>query len=120
MSARARASSALRSLPWPIRALTAAAAASLIWIVLAFATGLIYHLMPAGPPLAAAGAVGWATERVSWRARLGSTAIGLGASLATALLLSIAGRPLDVPTLTILPAIVGSLLALALLRWLRG
>lgn len=100
-------------------AVLAAAAATIVWLVLAQATGLIFHFMPAAPFLAGS----WA-----YRARAaGARAPGLD----TAAILLVAGalaavgiaalvassRPLDDPPLTAAAAAGGALLAAAWLRW---
>lgn len=106
---------AFRSLPSPILSLGAAIAAALVWLGLAFATGLIYHLMPAAPPLAAAALLRWAKGRATWRAHLADITVATGVGLVGAAALGLAGQRLDAPWLTGLAALGGAVVALAAL-----
>jgi hypothetical protein len=104
--------------PLPAAAL-AAAAATIAWLVLALATGLIFHFMPAAPFLAGA----WAHRARSDGARapgLDTTAALLvaGALAAVGIAALVAmSRPLDDPPVTAAAAAGGALLAAAWLRW---
>lgn len=104
----------------PLRAaVIASAAATIAWLVLALATGLIFHFMPAAPFLAAA---------LAYRARsAGPRAPGLDtatvllvagalAAVGVALLVA-ASRPLDDPPMAAAAAAGGALFAAAWLRW---
>ena len=91
-------------------------AAGVAWLVLAIATGLIFHLMPAGPPLLGA----FLLRRGQLRSFAEVVAvIGAGAvvSLAVALALSRLGQPLDDPQWTIGLLGIGAAIGLAIARW---
>ena len=100
-------------------AVLAAAAATTAWLVLAQATGLVFHFMPAAPFLAGA----WANRARS----AGAQAPGLdtaAALLAAGTLAAVgiaalvaAARPLDDAPVTAAAAAGGALLAAAWLRW---
>jgi len=97
-------------------AIAGAVAAGVAWLVLALATGLIFHLMPAGPPLLG----GFLLRRGQLRAfREAVAVIGAGAvvSLAVALALSRLGQPLDDPQWTIGLLGIGAAIGLAIARW---
>ncbi len=93
-----------------------AVAAGVAWLALAIATGLIFHLMPAGPPLLGA----FLLRRGQPRAITDLVAvIGTGAaiSLAVALALSRLGQPLDDPQWTLGLLGIGAGIGLAIARW---
>ncbi|HEX9549744.1 MAG TPA: hypothetical protein VF971_01475 [Candidatus Limnocylindrales bacterium] len=98
-------------------ALASSVAAALAWFALASATGLIFHVMPAAPTLAAAYVVRWAVDRPPSRARR-SAILALGASIAAAmsLILGFGGRPLDEPPLTVLAILGGVVIGAWLMR----
>ncbi len=84
-------------------ALAGAVAAALVWYVLASATGLIFHFMPAAPTLVAAWIVRWADHQPPSRGRrAGLLVLGASVALATTVVLATQGRPLDEPPLTAL------------------
>ncbi|MDQ3689469.1 MAG: hypothetical protein M3406_05435 [Chloroflexota bacterium] len=91
-------------------------AAGVAWLLLALATGLIFHLMPAGPPLLGA----FLLRRGQLRSFAEVVAaIGAGAvvSLAVALALSRLGQPLDDPQWTIGLLGFGAAIGIAIARW---
>lgn len=81
-------------------AVGAAVAAGLAWLLLAVATGLIFHLMPAGPPLLGAFLLRRGRLR-SWTEVAPVIGAGAVVSLSVALALSRLGLPLDDPEWTI-------------------
>ncbi len=111
-----RAVGALRAAPSPLVSLGAAVTAAIVWLALAFTTGLTYHLMPAGPPLAAGVALRWARGSVGGCHHLRHVAIAIGVSLAAAGALAATGRPLDAPWLTVLAADAGGIVAVGMLN----
>jgi hypothetical protein len=103
-------------------ALLGAVAVALVWYVLATVTGLIFHFMPAGPPLATAWVARWADGGPPDRVRrLGLLAAGAAIGLAMSLLLGASGRPLDEPAITGLTIAGGVVIGAWLLRrgWAR-
>lgn len=96
----------LRGMWWAIAGAVAAGAA---WVVLAGATGLIFHLMPAGPPLLAGALLRRAQARsvVVIGAAIGT---GVAVSLAAATMLARLGQPLDEPVWTLAALSVGAAL----------
>lgn len=97
-------------------AIAGVVAAGVAWLVLALATGLIFHLMPAGPPLLGA----FLLRRGQLRSLQEVVAvIGAGAvvSLAVALALSRLGQPLDDPQWTVGLLGIGAAIGLAIARW---
>lgn len=97
-------------------AIAGVVAAGGAWLLLAIATGLIFHLMPAGPPLLGA----FLLRRGQLRSFAEVVAvIGAGAvvSLAVALALSRLGQPLDDPQWTVGLLGIGAAIALAIARW---
>ncbi len=98
-------------------ALAGAVAAALAWYVLASATGLIFHFMPAGPTLVATWIVRSADDQPPSRARRAALlALGVSVALATTLVLAAQGRPLDEPALTALALAGGMGIGAWLLR----
>jgi len=90
--------------------------AGVAWLLLATVTGLIFHLMPAGPPLLGA----FLLRRGQLRSFLEVVAvIGAGAvvSLAVALVLSRLGQPLDDPQWRVGLLGIGAVMGLAIARW---
>lgn len=106
----------LRTVSPLLLAAAAAAAAGVAWVALAATTGLIYHLMPAAPPLAAWALLSWTGSPTTARQRLGGIALAAAISVAVALALASTGYPLDAAWLTLLPTFIGATLALLLLR----
>lgn len=97
-------------------AIAGVVAAGGAWLLLAIATGLIFHLMPAGPPLLGA----FLLRRGQLRSWAGVVAvIGAGAvvSLAVALALGRLGLPLDDPQWTVGMLGIGAGLGTMLARW---
>ncbi len=97
-------------------AIAGVVAAGGAWLLLAIATGLIFHLMPAGPPLLG----GFLLRRGQLRSWTEVAAvIGAGAvvSLAVALALSRLGQPLDDPQWTVGLLGIGAAIGLAIARW---
>lgn len=92
-------------------ALMAAAGAAATWVGLALATGLIFHLMPVAPALAAAAA--YRAVRPAGRPSPGTQALvlvpALALSCAAAMLLARAGSPLDAPALTVAAIAAGAM-----------
>lgn len=91
-------------------------AAGVAWLLLAIATGLIFHLMPAGPPLLGAFLLRRGDLR-SWAEVVGVIGAGAVVSLAVALALSRLGQPLDDPQWTIGLLGIGAAIGLAIARW---
>ncbi|MBA3586059.1 MAG: hypothetical protein H0W41_00295 [Chloroflexi bacterium] len=97
-------------------AIAGVVAAGGAWLLLAIATGLIFHLMPAGPPLLG----GFLLRRGQLRSWTEVAAvIGAGAvvSMAVALALSRLGQPLDDPQWTIGLLGIGAAIGPAIARW---
>ena len=90
-------------------AVAAAMAAGAAWWALAAVSGLIFHLMPAAPTLAAAAVVRLTEAPRPGRVREAAPLVA-GASIAVAasLVVAAAGLPLDDPPVTAL-AIIGGL-----------
>lgn len=89
-------------------AIAGAVAVGVAWYALATTTGLIFHLMPAGPTLAAA----WVDRRADRRPlsrgrRLAVLAAGTLIAVTASLILAAAGRPLDEPVVTTLAIVAG-------------
>jgi len=97
-------------------ALGGVVAAGVAWLVLAIVTGLIFHLMPAGPPLLGGFLLLRAHLR-SFREVVGVIGTGGVVSLAVALALSRLGQPLDDPQWTIGLLGIGAAIGLAIARW---
>lgn len=103
-------------------ALAGAVAAALAWYALASLTGLIFHLMPAGPTLVAASIVRWAEGRSPGGRSVGrsrrAALLVAGASIAVAMSLGLesSGHPLDEPSLTALAVVGGVVIGARLLR----
>ncbi len=106
----------LQSMPASLLAAAAAITAVLLWIVLALATGLIYHLMPAAPPLAAGVVLRWTGASLTARHRVGDIALASAISIAAAIGLAGGGHPLDAPWATVLSVVAGAGIAVYLLR----
>jgi len=97
-------------------AIAGAVAAGVAWLVLALATGLIFHLMPAGPPLLG----GILLRRGHHRSTMAVVTVmsaGILVSLAVALALARLGQPLDDPPWTIAVTGIGVAVASAISRW---
>ncbi|MEO8247448.1 MAG: hypothetical protein ABI622_10060 [Chloroflexota bacterium] len=90
--------------------------AGVAWLLLATVTGLIFHLMPAGPPLLGAFLLRRGRRR-SWTEVIAVIGTGAVVSLAVALALSRMGQPLDDPQWTIGLVGIGAALGLAIARW---
>lgn len=101
-----------------ILAAVGAAGIAGLWVVLAAATGLIFHLLPGATMLAAA----WifrhlgSSRRASWPEVIGIVGSGLLATGAGIGAVTAIGRPLDPAPLTAAVAAAGALIALV---WLR-
>ncbi len=91
-------------------------AVGVAWLLLALATGLIFHLMPAGPPLLGGFLLLRGHVR-SFREVVGVIGTGGVVSLAVALALSRLGQPLDDPQWTIGLLGIGAAIGLAIARW---
>jgi small-conductance mechanosensitive channel len=91
-------------------------AAGVAWLLLAVATGLVFHLMPAGPPLLGAFLLRRGQLR-SWTEIVAVIGAGAVVSLAVALALSQLGLPLDDPEWTIGLLGIGAGLGTKLARW---
>lgn len=89
--------------------------AGVVWLLLAIATGLIFHLMPAGPSLLG-GLLLRRGRRRSFREVVAVIGTGAVVSLAVALALSRLGQPLDDPHWTIGLLGIGTALGLAIAR----
>jgi len=97
-------------------ALGGVVAAGVAWLVLAIATGLIFHLMPAGPPLLG----GILLRRGHHRSTMAVVTVmsaGILVSLAVALALARLDQPLDDPPWTIAVTGIGVAVASAISRW---
>lgn len=99
--------------------LLAAAASAGIWIVLALVSGLIFHLLPAAPPLVGAWAYRAAGGSRRARAAIVLASAGVALSLLASGLLAAAQRPLDDAWFTILTQLAGAALAIALVIRVR-
>lgn len=97
-------------------ALAAAAATAAVWFGLASVTGLIFHLMPAAPTIAAAWMIRFAGAAVPSERQLAAVATGASFAGATTILLARQGRPLDEPLFTGLVLGAGIAIAAWLLR----
>jgi len=97
-------------------AMVGVTAAGAGWFALAMTTGLIFHLMPAGPALLGGILLRRGGERSIMTA---VTVTGAGAlvSLAVALALARLGRPLDDPLWTSLVVGIGVTIGYAISRW---
>ncbi|MEO8511697.1 MAG: hypothetical protein ABI534_10730 [Chloroflexota bacterium] len=100
-------------LPVAIVGVFAAAAA---WLLLALTTGLIFHFMPAGPPLLGTFLLRRG-ERRSWAEVVAVIGIGAVVSLGVALALSRLGRPLDDPQWTVGLLGIGAVVGTVIARW---
>lgn len=94
--------------------LLAAIAATAIWILLALVSGLIFHLMPAAPPLVGAWVYRLAGGRRLFREAVLLAGAGIGLSLLGIGLLAAAARPLDDGWFTVLTQVAGAGLAVGL------
>ena len=101
-----------------VLAVAAVIVALLAWVVLSVATGLIFHLLPAAPILAAMLAYRWASddERLPWSAATAFGAIGVLAAIAGSVLVRAYGGLLDEPALVVGAIAAGLTLALFLAR----
>ncbi len=97
-------------------AIAGVVAAGVAWLLLAIATGLIFHLMPAGPPLLGAFLLRRGQLR-SWTEVAAVIGAGAVVSMAVALALSRLGHPLDDPQWTIGLLGIGAAIGLAIARW---
>lgn len=102
--------------PALVAALAAAAAVG-VWFGLSIWTGLIFHLMPAAPPLAAA----WAWRRsapggVPGAAVLIPVGIGIVSAVAGARAVQAAGGALDAPGWILVAGLGGVVLAIRVAR----
>lgn len=101
----------------PLAASVAAAATTAIaWYVLASVTGLIFHLMPAAPAIAAAWTLRVAGPASSVSRSVAAVAAGTTLGAGTLLVLVAAERPLDEAWLTLIVMTAGTALAALLLR----
>ncbi len=97
-------------------AIAGVVAAGVAWLLLALATGLIFHLMPAGPSLLGAFLLRREDLR-RWTEVVGIIGAGAVVSLAVALTLSRLGRPLDDPQWTVGLLGIGAAMGLVIARW---
>jgi len=97
-------------------ALAGVAATGAAWFALAVTTGLIFHLMPAGPALLGGILLRRGGERSIMTAVTVTGASAL-VSLAVALALARLGRPLDDPLWTSLVVGIGVTIGYAISRW---
>ena len=97
-------------------AMVGVTAAGAGWFALAMTTGLIFHLMPAGPALLGGTLLRRGGERSIMTAVM-VTGAGALVSLAVALTLARLGRPLDDPLWTSLMVGIGVTVGYWLARW---
>lgn len=100
-------------------AVAGAVAAGSAWLALAMASGLIFHLMPAAPPLVAG-----IILRLGQQRSTAASALVIGSavviSLAVAMALARLGLPLDDPHWTIVVLLVGAAVGWTLPHWRRS
>ena len=90
-------------------------AAAAVWMALALFTGLIFHFMPAAPPMAGAALVAWRLGTPTLVPGALVVAFGALVALVASLLIVRLGRPLDDPLWTgaaiVAGAVIGSIVA---------
>ncbi len=104
--------------PPAVLAVAAVIVALLAWVVLSVATGLIFHLMPAAPALAAILGYRWADGdvRLPWSTTAALGAIGVAGAIVGSVLVRSFGGLLDEPALVVGAIAAGLTLALFLAR----